>query len=416
MSEDSKKQTAILLPQSAVTVYAHDEHTLHCVGSLRDDWRFARVTLEAVGGDIFNAIDAYKDKSSPDLLIIQTETIDDELTANLERLAHHCSEGTAAIIIGPVNDVYLYRKLIDMGVSDYLVKPIERAAIAEVIAGALIEKIGVSNSRLISFTGSKGGVGATTLASEIAHLMSQRLTQKTLVLDFSGGWSTLGVKLGFEPMTTLSQAIWAASSEDEQNIVRMIHSVNDRLDVLASGGGVMLETSISASDVEILLDFAMRKYPVVIADLSYVPPDIKKAVIARSSDVFMVSSPAIPALRLARSALNEIKELRGGNADGLSFFINKAGMDPSNEVKKADIEAAVEFPVSGIIEFLPKLFMKLEGEGKHLASEAEGQKIIDQVLYPYLKKNFSSSLQDDEKGKPKDNEGLLSGFLNKFKS
>ena len=113
--------TAVLLPESSVAVFSKDQETLASARTLETDWRFARVVVGVEEGGIDSAILSYQEFESSDLLIIQTETMDDSFTAKLEELASHCDEGTAAIVIGPENDVNLYRKLIDMGISDYLV-------------------------------------------------------------------------------------------------------------------------------------------------------------------------------------------------------------------------------------------------------------------------------------------------------
>ncbi|MCK5375081.1 MAG: type II secretion protein ATPase, partial [Alphaproteobacteria bacterium] len=145
MSEAEYQETDILLPVARVSIFSDDKDTLGSGGKMQDDWRFARVDVVAQEGDVSVAIDAYKEQTSPDLLIIQTEDIDDNFLSKLGELSSCCDEGTSAIVIGPVNDVYLYRKLIEMGVSDYLVRPIESDILAEVIAKALIANLGVSD-------------------------------------------------------------------------------------------------------------------------------------------------------------------------------------------------------------------------------------------------------------------------------
>ena len=189
-AEANNLATSILLPAAGVAVFSNDKATLDSAKGIGDDWRFARVHTTTHKGDVQSAIDMYTEAASPDLVMIQTDVIDEGFTNQLAELAGHCNEGTAAIVIGPDNDVNLYRKLIDMGVSDYLVRPLETEQIAEIVAKTLIEKLGVSGSRLIAFIGSKGGVGTSTLAQVAAWCTAENLDQKTLFMDAAGGWST----------------------------------------------------------------------------------------------------------------------------------------------------------------------------------------------------------------------------------
>src|SRR5262249_39068953 len=153
--------------------YSRDRETLEAARNLINDWRFARVEIAVEEGDVDIAAAAYKEIASPDLVIVQTETIDEAFAKKLEELGAQCSEGTAAIVIGPVNDVYLYRRMIDMGISDYLVRPVKTDILADVIAKSLIERIGVTDSRLIAFVGAKGGVGTSALAQAAAWGVSE---------------------------------------------------------------------------------------------------------------------------------------------------------------------------------------------------------------------------------------------------
>ncbi|HEY8191262.1 MAG TPA: type II secretion protein ATPase, partial [Alphaproteobacteria bacterium] len=164
MSDGDKTYTSILLPGARVALFTRDSETKATFLALQKDWRFARVELDVQDGDITTAISAYQKTPSPDLVLVQTDTIDDGFSGSLEALAGACAEGTAAIVIGPVNDVNLYRRMIGMGVSDYLVRPLKTEPLANDIAATLIEKIGAAGSRLIAMIGSKGGVGATVLA------------------------------------------------------------------------------------------------------------------------------------------------------------------------------------------------------------------------------------------------------------
>lgn len=412
MSDKEQSRTTTLLPEARVSVFSKDAETLAAGQAVADDWRFARVKVSLSEGDIQTAIAQYQQNTSPDLIILQTETIDDSLPAALEDLAQYCEENTAAIIIGPVNDVYLYRKLIEMGVSDYLVKPVKPEDLSEVIAKTLIDRLGVSGSSLIAFIGAKGGVGATTIAHAAARGIADVLDQKSIFMDSAGGWSTLSVGIGFEPATTLSEAAKAAEAQDDDNLRRMVFKASDKLDVLASGGEVMLEPTVRKEQLEILIDALMVKYPTVIADLSFASAEQAKTVIARAHKIFVVSTPVLPSLRLTRSLIQEIKEIRGDDEHGIEMVINMSGIAPAHEVGKSDIEKALDFPVSTTIPFDPKIFISAESEGKSLTETKEGTEIVMNSLLPLMQKVLNLNTLPVSKEPAKGGfMGMLSGLF-----
>ena len=413
MSETDTQSLSILLPDSAVAVYSTHADTLQAARQQAQDWRFARVKIQAVEGNVKQAAIALKDQASPDLVIIQTDKIDEGFTQDLEALAASCDENTAAIVIGPVNDVYLYRRLIDMGVSDYLVHPVGAAAMGDVIAKTLIERKGATGTSLIGVIGAKGGVGASTIAAAMAWGASDILHQKTILIDAAGGWSALSVSIGFEPTTTLSSAARATANKDEDSIKRMLFKASDKLNVLASGSDAMLAAAISDSQIESILDNLMTKFPVVIVDLSHASPDIVRTVTSRANHVIVVSTPTLPSLRLARSLVHEIKDLRGKDHKNIEMIINMHGLAAAHEVPRKDIEQAMDFKVSALVPFHAKVFMGSESHSRKLIDDKDGDLVFRTSLLPLLSRILEREAVDD--GSKNIKTGLLGSLMSKLK-
>lgn len=406
-------ETSVLLPEAGVDLFIKDKETMEAARSLMDDWRFARVTVRAEEGDVETAIQSYQETTSPTLVIIETDVTDENFVSRLEALANHCAEGTHAIVIGPVNDINLYRHLTSIGISDYLVKPVPLETLSEVIANSLITNLGASGSRLIATIGAKGGVGTSSITHALALGLSEKADQKTFLMDASGGWSSLSVNMGFEPTTTLHEAVRAATTKDWDVLGRMVYKANDKLSVLASGADAMLEPSVHAQQYEELLDMVMGSYPVVVADLSDSIPSLKKAVLDRAHKIIIVTTPTLSALRATRTLIQEIKQLHGGEVSNLELIINMQGAIPSKEVSKKDIEEALDFKPSMTINFDPKLFFAAENEGKKMSSDKEGQAIINKLL-DLSQSVLSSASINDGAGSDEGPLRSINQFLNKL--
>ena len=413
MSEADTQSLSILLPDSSVAVYSTHKETRLAAQQQAQDWRFARVKIDAVDGDVRQAAAAFKDRVSPDLVIVQTDKIDQGFTEDLEVLASSCDENTAAIVIGPVNDVYLYRRLIDMGVSDYLVHPVSAAAMGDVIAKTLIDRKGVTGTSLIGVVGAKGGVGASAIATALAWASADILDQKTVLLDAAGGWSALSVGIGFEPSTTLSSAARAAFNKDEDSIKRMLYKAGDKLSVLATGSDTMLGSAVSDSQMESILDNLMTKFPVVIVDLSHAAADTARTLASRANHLLVVSTPTLPSLRLARSLVHEIKDLRGKDHKNIEMIINMQGLAPAHEVPRKDIEQAMDFKVSTLVPFHAKAFMGSESQSRKITADKDGDMVLRTALLPLL----SRILEREPASAPliDSKAGLLGSLLGKLK-
>lgn len=371
---------SVLLPAATVGVFSNHEDTRAAVAGLASDWRFARVRFDIRPGDAAAAIALYAQMPSPHLLLLDTDLIDQGFTAQLEQLAATCSEGTNAVVVGPVNDVAMYRYLISIGVSDYLVRPLQPATISDVIARILIEQLGASGSSLVAIIGAKGGAGTSTVAELLAYGLGEVAKQKTIVMDMAAGRSYLSVAFGAEPSTTLHEAMRAATASDPNVLTRMLQKAGQNLQVLGTGNDHFLDDTVSIDALERLLDRLLAVTPYVVADLSGATPSVQRLVLSRAQRVFMVSLPTLSSLRLARTLMSEIKEIKGGSFDGIDMVINMIGIAPGAEMGRGDIQSALGQRVSVALPFDPKLVVGSEAQAKVLGSAKGAERMVSDLI------------------------------------
>jgi pilus assembly protein CpaE len=408
MSQDI---TSILLPASRVDVFALDDSTAVASEGLAGDWRFARVGVSVARGGIEAAIAKYSQEASPEMVVIETNDISDAFIQQLGSLAGVCATGTDAVIVGPTNDVRLYRSLVEMGVRDYLVRPLSQDDLVKVISKALVEKHGISGSRLISVIGGKGGVGVTSVAQIIAWNIAEDLKHKTLLMDAAGAGGTLGIAYGVEPTTSLSEAVRLGASGSEDDMKRIVQKAGENLSLLVCGGSSILDSVSDAPGMEKLVDRLMQKSPIVVMDLSGASTAVQKAMLARSSHVVVVSTPVLSALRNARTLVGELKTMRSGLKQ-VDMVITMQGFGGSDEVPAADIKKVLDVDVAAGIPFAPKAFVGAEAAGKISAQSKSGQDIARALMKVSMRACGDSQMPAHEV--KKSSGGVLS-FLSKGK-
>ena len=372
MSQDI---TTTLLPSSRVDFFVLDEGTARTAQSLQADWRFARVGVQVYGAGIESAIATYSQQPSPEVLVVETNDISENFIAQLGQLAGVCAEGTDAVIVGPMNDVHLYRSLVGMGVRDYLVRPVGHDDLIKVIAKALIDKRGLSGAKLVTVLGAKGGVGATSIAQTLAWIIAENLKQKTLLMDAAGSAGSVGIAFGLEPMSPLAEAVRIGNAGSEDDMKRILQGATEQLSLLVCGGEPLLTDTPDADSFEGLVNRVMQKYPVVVVDLSGAAPSVRKRMIARASHNIIVTTGLLPSLRNCRTLLNEVKHLRG-NLQETKVVLNMQGAAATEEISPKDISTALEAEIAAVIPFTPKLFGGAEAAGKPLAQNRGADSIV----------------------------------------
>ena len=405
MSEHNTKSSSILLPQATIDIFALTKKTIKLAQALKDDWRFARVNVNIEEGGVEASLNKYNAHNVANLVLIETNDTGDVFTDQLGQLAGYCPEGTSAIVIGSVNDVNLYRKLTSLGVSDYLVHPLNKEDFTDLISATLINRIGVEKSNLIVCDGSKGGVGTGSIANLISVSAADKLGVKTIAVDASGGMSTLPVAFGFEPVSSLQEVVEQLNTGDDDSLKRLIYDVGDNLSILASGNDPLLEDIISAEDFELLINHLLSIYPLVVVDVSNAPASLKAVAMSRAHKIVIVTTPIISALRLCRTKINEIRTMRGGGDDVISLIVNKQGLNSNYEVSNKEIQEALEFKPDLYFKWEPNIFYAAESSGQFVHE----MKNIDKLISPILELiepviGSKKTIQTNEK----------SGFLSKL--
>ena len=93
------------------------------------------------------------------------------------------------------------------GARDYLLKPVDAEMLGEVFVRLEQPGDGVTpQGRVVGFVGARGGVGATTLAINIAWMMAEKLSRRTALVDMDIYSGNIALKLDIEPTRGLREA------------------------------------------------------------------------------------------------------------------------------------------------------------------------------------------------------------------
>jgi pilus assembly protein CpaE len=189
-----------------------------------------------------NAVQSLSVSASPQILLVDLSESGDPIS-DINGLAEVCEPGTVVIAMGQVNDVRLYRDLMMSGLQDYLLKPVSPDALARCgYACADDPECAESMTRARASTphlstaiiGTRGGVGASTIATSVAWLLSERMGHLTGMLDLDVHFGTGALALDLEPGRGLTDAIDNPSRIDGLFIERAMIKANDKLSILSA--------------------------------------------------------------------------------------------------------------------------------------------------------------------------------------
>ncbi|RZJ97457.1 MAG: pilus assembly protein CpaE, partial [Brevundimonas sp.] len=151
----------VSVPRIAIHVFAERQDTLAAAERAGQDRRLARATTQIRIGGVAAAVEAYRHEPTPPLIVVESQATPQALLHEVDMLAEVCDVGTKVIVVGPTNDIILFRELMRRGVSEYLVAPLQPLQLISAIGGLFNDPAQPFVGRSIAFVGARGGAGAS---------------------------------------------------------------------------------------------------------------------------------------------------------------------------------------------------------------------------------------------------------------
>ena len=222
-----------------INAYVCDDLTLDVIRGVCEEMGWSQD--KAYKGGLRNAIQSLSVSASPQILLVDLSESGDPIN-DINSLAEVCEPGTIVIAVGQVNDVRLYRDLLMSGLQDYLLKPLSPDALRDSFANAQTilnapkhdENVGTRPHISTAIIGTRGGCGASTIATSLAWTLSSAQGHPTGFLDLDVHFGTGALAMDLEPGRGLTDAIDNPSRIDGLFIERAMIKANEKLSILSA--------------------------------------------------------------------------------------------------------------------------------------------------------------------------------------
>jgi pilus assembly protein CpaE len=176
---------------------------------------------------------------------------------------------------------------------------------------------------VVSFFGSKGGTGTTTLAVNAAADI-RRLTQRsTVIVDLKSGPGDVSLLLGLHPHHSLLTAIDRVSWREPGEMARLMTHHACGLHVLASGDEFGRPGPRDEDGIEQTLRCLAALYDFVVIDAGSTMTAGTATALQLADVVMLVANPDVPCLRNLQRLIDAIR-LTGVSSERLRIALNRA--------------------------------------------------------------------------------------------
>lgn len=365
-----------LIPRINIQAFCERQQTFEAIQSAIADRRMARAHGAVATGGIPAAIRLFQTQSSSNLLLIEADSTRDALLAHLTALAEVCQPDTKVVVIGHLNDVVLYRELIQQGVSEYMVAPVSPLQIIETIASLYRQEKTAPIGKVIAFLGGKGGAGSSTIAHNCAWHLARRTDLETTIVDLDIAYGTAALDFNLDASGGILEAIAQPERVDSQLLDRLLERLGDKLSLLGGPGGVDRDFAIEPHAVEAILTAMRLSIPTTIVDVPNIWAPWVRFTLLNADQVILTAEPELANLQNTRGLVDMLRTARPNDPPPL-VVLNKAGVPKRPEISAPDFRKAIGTDVSAVIPFDPQSFGAALNNGKMLLEVAPRSKAAD---------------------------------------
>jgi Flp pilus assembly CpaE family ATPase len=229
-----------------------------------------------------------------------------------------------------------------------------------ILQGGPIETDGwAQRAMVITVFNPKGGVGKTTLATNLASALQTRRGQNVMLVDADTVTGHVATSLGIDGVRTLADN-WLDQAEGGpfETIADIASPHPSGMRVVSLSSSPLNTEILEPGRVADAINNARRGFDFVVVDLHPSYSDLNRAIFEISDRILVPVTPDVPAIRAAVQLTDYADE--AGVRDRLALVINRA----NSGVTVADMERTVGMPSLALIRSGGLLFVRAANEGR----------------------------------------------------
>ncbi len=353
------------VPRISIHAFCESPDTSEAIAGAAADRRMEKASVKVQMGGSLAALEAFQNAPTPNLIFIESSANRASLIQQLDSLAEFCDSGTKVIVASRVNDIILYRELVARGVSDYMVAPFSIIDFISSVS-ALYSVEGAKFGRIVSVIGAKGGVGASTIAHNVAWSSASVLDVATIIADLDLGFGTASLDFNNDPTQNITEALLQPERVDMFFLDKLLTKCGDKLSLLAAPSVLTKSFDLPETAMASLSDLLRASAPLTVLDMPNTWNGWTRRTLIGSDEVVIVAEPDLASLRNAKNIMDALRSFRKNDSIP-HLVLNKTGVPKRSEIPVSDFAKAVGVEPLAVIGFNAQLFGNAANNGQMLS-------------------------------------------------
>lgn len=261
-------------------------------------------SVEVIVGEIGGIDDSVLQHHNPDVLIADVRLESPTDLDRLRSIVQQAEADTCVIATAQTSSVEGVRRLMRLGISDFLPQPINRDDLMSALQHAarrVRQSRPSEGGRVITFLHAGGGAGATTLAVNCASSIKETNEKaKVCVLDLDVQFGQVAINLDLKGSHGVLDLLENPERLDAMFLESIMTHHKSGLDVLVAPDVLVALDAIEPELVVRVIEVAAELYDYVVIDMPLALTPWSQSVLGRSDVAVMVGQLTVPGIRQLR--------------------------------------------------------------------------------------------------------------------
>lgn len=340
-------------------------------------------------GSIDDIIEFMKTCRTPKVLLVDISNSDLPIS-DIMRIKEYSAPTLNIVVVGARNDVGLFRDLLNIGVLEYVVKPLTGNVLRRAIEDAISNKKTVfeKKGKLINVISSVGGAGATTIATNLAWILANQNFKRTLLMDMDFLFGTSNLLIDLKAENAYLDILESPEKIDDFFIETILKRHGNRLYYLGGLCDLMRGIVVDLNAFDALMKTVKRQFNYVIVDSQREVSGVTKVGMA-STDLFaIIAEMTLASAQNTARLIEYLTTDQAGKNKKIVVIANKFGLSSNGALSKASFEKIIGQKIKFVIPFDGIATLACANIGQPLAaSDGPVVEILEAIVDEILGKN-----------------------------
>jgi pilus assembly protein CpaE len=259
------------------------------------------------------------------------------------------------IVFSTEANIRLMRQSMVGGASDYLQEPLTESALEESILSVLERKERemmrrrgeldepVPQGTIITVFGAKGGIGKTTISSNLAVALASEAHQTVALVDMDTRFGDVAITMDIPVERSIADLARNLSTVDRVSLRDYLVEHDSGVHILPAPTRPSDWRNLTAGHIRDVVDILAQTHDFVILDTPGTFNEIVAAAIEVGTMILLVTTLDMASIKDTVLALEMLHERFGNDEERIKVVLNRAGMDTG--VREKDVEVTLDSPL-----------------------------------------------------------------------